>query len=676
MPTMKDSSAKAGECQHAPVPHRHEPQRGRDRKQQRLHRRTGRMDDRAAFERTQRLRMHEDAGDLPHRIPARQRHRLREAILVGQHGADQHDAAAERALEGRPSPLRCPVEHLPKRNVVVAAAERVLDQAVLHAEVEHARKLADERRHRPVVDAEALVEAAHAAVLVDGKQREAAAAGGRTHRGRDLANASVVARRDAGDDRNLPAGREQCADHRHVAARRECIVRAIRQHDVEADRARLRAGDAGQRICASGRSSSDCGSASESSEGSSMPTIAMLSAAGIGACAASSANFASSSASSRLRNAGTAASAAPKAMRPTATAIAPTGRCDHASSFATRPLEGRLFGARASCRATLVGTIEGVGRAHYTAARCGACYDSRGDRREATVTTTPASGTPPLADATLAQIAASGITRAFPKSTVLIHDGDVGDSLYIILSGRVKVYASNEEGKEVVIDFHGPGEYVGEMSLDGAPRSASVVTTEPTTCAIVNRAQFREFLLSHPDFALHLIEKLIHRVRVATENVKSLALSDVYGRLVRLLNTLAQPANGRVGRAREADAAGDRRARRRVARHDRQADQGPHRRRLSVGRRPHDHDPPEAAARLVAARRANFRHVACRLSIVCGIATPRVRPSTPPHQPAPYGSGSPGRRTRNLEEIAMNREPSTPNARTSPADSSSPPPWS
>jgi CRP/FNR family cyclic AMP-dependent transcriptional regulator len=160
------------------------------------------------------------------------------------------------------------------------------------------------------------------------------------------------------------------------------------------------------------------------------------------------------------------------------------------------------------------------------------------------VTTTPPPGTPPLADATLAQIAASGVTRAFPKSTVLIHDGDVGDSLYIILAGRVKVYASNEEGKEVVIDFHGPGEYVGEMSLDGAPRSASVITTEPTTCAIVNRAQFRDFLLSHPDFALNLVEKLIHRVRVATENVKSLALSDVYGRLVRLLNTLAQPLDG------------------------------------------------------------------------------------------------------------------------------------
>jgi CRP/FNR family cyclic AMP-dependent transcriptional regulator len=147
----------------------------------------------------------------------------------------------------------------------------------------------------------------------------------------------------------------------------------------------------------------------------------------------------------------------------------------------------------------------------------------------------------PLADATLAAIAQGGVVRTFPKNTVLIHEGDVGDSLYIILAGRVKVYASNEEGKEVVLDFHGPGEYVGEMSLDGAPRSASVLAVEPTRCAIVTRAQFRGFLDAHPDFAWHLITKLIHRVRVATENVKSLALSDVYGRLVRLLNALAVP---------------------------------------------------------------------------------------------------------------------------------------
>jgi len=146
----------------------------------------------------------------------------------------------------------------------------------------------------------------------------------------------------------------------------------------------------------------------------------------------------------------------------------------------------------------------------------------------------------------LRALAASAVVRRFPRNAVLINDGEQGDSLFIVLSGRLKVYASNEAGKEIVIDFHGAGECVGEMSLDGAPRSASVMTTEPTTCAIVSRAQFREFIRESPDFALYLIGKLIQRARRATENVKSLALSDVYGRLVRLLGGLARDVDGRM----------------------------------------------------------------------------------------------------------------------------------
>jgi CRP/FNR family cyclic AMP-dependent transcriptional regulator len=160
-------------------------------------------------------------------------------------------------------------------------------------------------------------------------------------------------------------------------------------------------------------------------------------------------------------------------------------------------------------------------------------------------TPSPSDTFSPLREETLRAIAATGVVRQFPKQTVLIHEGDTGDALYIILSGRVKVYASNAAGREFVIDFHGPGEYVGEMSLDGAPRSASVITVEPTKCAIVNRAQFREFLVANPDFALHLVERLIHRVRVTTGNLKSLALSDVYGRLVRLIEALAVEVDGK-----------------------------------------------------------------------------------------------------------------------------------
>jgi len=151
----------------------------------------------------------------------------------------------------------------------------------------------------------------------------------------------------------------------------------------------------------------------------------------------------------------------------------------------------------------------------------------------------------PLHDEVLRNIATSGVVRTFARNTVLINEGDVGDALYVILSGRVKVYSSNEAGREFVIDFHGAGEYVGEMTLDGEARSASVMTVEPTTCAVIIRAQFRDFILAHPDFAMHLIDRLIHRLRVTTGNLKSLALSDVYGRLVRLLNTLSQDVDGK-----------------------------------------------------------------------------------------------------------------------------------
>lgn len=152
-----------------------------------------------------------------------------------------------------------------------------------------------------------------------------------------------------------------------------------------------------------------------------------------------------------------------------------------------------------------------------------------------------------LNDALLREIANTGSVKRYPAHAVLINEGDQADSLYIILSGRVKVYAANEAGKEVVLNHLGPGDYVGEVPLDGGVRSASVMTLEPTTCAVVTGAGLREFIRAHPDFALHLIRNLITRLRVLTDNVKSLALDDVYSRIVGLLQRLAvaDSSNGR-----------------------------------------------------------------------------------------------------------------------------------
>lgn len=151
----------------------------------------------------------------------------------------------------------------------------------------------------------------------------------------------------------------------------------------------------------------------------------------------------------------------------------------------------------------------------------------------------------------LREIAHRGGVRSYPSHAVLINEGDTADSLYIILSGRVKVYSTSNEGKEVVIATHGPGEYVGELALDGGVRSTSVMTLEPTTCSVVSGANLRQFVAAYPDFASHLILRLIRSVRQATESVKSLALEDVYARVIRLLNDVSDPLEGGQRRVRE-----------------------------------------------------------------------------------------------------------------------------
>jgi CRP/FNR family cyclic AMP-dependent transcriptional regulator len=158
--------------------------------------------------------------------------------------------------------------------------------------------------------------------------------------------------------------------------------------------------------------------------------------------------------------------------------------------------------------------------------------------------TTPVASPDPLHDELLREIAARGNVKQYPANAVIINEGDAADSLFIVLAGRVKVYAANEAGKEVILSTLGAGEYVGELALDGGTRSASVMTMEPTRCAVVTGASLRDFLAAHPDFALHLIRDLIRRVRRLTGSVKNLALEDVYHRVVALLHELSEPQGG------------------------------------------------------------------------------------------------------------------------------------
>ncbi len=132
-------------------------------------------------------------------------------------------------------------------------------------------------------------------------------------------------------------------------------------------------------------------------------------------------------------------------------------------------------------------------------------------------------------------------TRSYPKNTIIISEGDSSDSFYVVVSGKLKVFLSDSEGKEIIINMLKDGDYFGELALlDDEPRSASVMTLEDSKLALISKSAFQDCLTANPAMALGIIRGLTARLRNLTENVKSLALMDVYGRVARTLIEMAE----------------------------------------------------------------------------------------------------------------------------------------
>jgi len=139
-------------------------------------------------------------------------------------------------------------------------------------------------------------------------------------------------------------------------------------------------------------------------------------------------------------------------------------------------------------------------------------------------------------------IASHSVTRQVLRNTVLLREGERPSSLFIIQSGRVRVSVSGDDGSELVLADLGPGELFGELALiDGEPRMATVEVVEDATVSVVSREDFAHCLARNPDIAVKLLRNLVHRVRELTDNVKTFALFDVRGRILRLLRRIARP---------------------------------------------------------------------------------------------------------------------------------------
>jgi CRP/FNR family cyclic AMP-dependent transcriptional regulator len=145
----------------------------------------------------------------------------------------------------------------------------------------------------------------------------------------------------------------------------------------------------------------------------------------------------------------------------------------------------------------------------------------------------------------LQAMARRSLMRSVARGATVVRAEDRTDFVYLVLSGRLKVLATDEEGREVIFGMLRPGELFGEMGvLDDSPRSATVVAAESSQLVVIGKSDFRNFLRDNPEACYYVMRNLVDRLRRADRKIESLALLDVYGRVARLLLDLAQTING------------------------------------------------------------------------------------------------------------------------------------
>jgi CRP-like cAMP-binding protein len=133
--------------------------------------------------------------------------------------------------------------------------------------------------------------------------------------------------------------------------------------------------------------------------------------------------------------------------------------------------------------------------------------------------------------------------RTYPKGSVILFQGDPGDSLYVLRQGRAKVVLIGEDGREVILGVLEPGAHFGELSLiDDQPRSAHVIAMEDSQLLILRREDFRRRVEANPTVAWALLTELSRRLRRADQKIGGLVLLDVPGRISRLLLDLSAEA--------------------------------------------------------------------------------------------------------------------------------------
>jgi CRP-like cAMP-binding protein len=145
-----------------------------------------------------------------------------------------------------------------------------------------------------------------------------------------------------------------------------------------------------------------------------------------------------------------------------------------------------------------------------------------------------------LEEPDLRKIEKLGLRKKYKKGNIVVLEKEMGAALFVIISGKVKIVRTDEDGREVILSIFGPGEFFGEMSLlDGLARSASVVALTKAELFMIHRRDFLKLVNEHPQVAISLLGELTTRLRKADTQIKSLSLKDASGRVANVILMLA-----------------------------------------------------------------------------------------------------------------------------------------
>jgi CRP-like cAMP-binding protein len=152
-----------------------------------------------------------------------------------------------------------------------------------------------------------------------------------------------------------------------------------------------------------------------------------------------------------------------------------------------------------------------------------------------------------LSDADITSLSRLAARRRYPKDTVVFFENDEGDFFFTIVEGRIKVTILGDDGREIILSVLGQGDFFGEMALlDNEPRSATAIAVEDTELLSLHRTDFQNTFGQNPTISLALIRILTARLRRANQQISTLALLDVYGRVARVILEMAREEGRRL----------------------------------------------------------------------------------------------------------------------------------